>query len=108
MGMFDARSRHQRNVLAKLDRIATVSRGHRAGLHLDDPQLFEQYARVLSDWETEQPVPEDSFIPERADWSSGRGVAFSKSAAPVDDHFSRSRKRSPTRFQWFSSAYWRN
>jgi hypothetical protein len=40
-----------RELLARLDRIATVSRGHRAGLHLDDRALFDQYITILIAWE---------------------------------------------------------
>lgn len=42
-----------RELLARLDRIATVSRGHRAGLHLDDRSLFDQYVKILIAWESE-------------------------------------------------------
>lgn len=40
-----------RELLARLDRVATVSRGHRAGLHLDDRSLFDQYIRILVAWQ---------------------------------------------------------
>lgn len=40
-----------RELLARLDRVATVSRGHRAGLHLDDRKLVEQYLAILIAWE---------------------------------------------------------
>lgn len=42
-----------RELLARLDRIATVDRGHRAGLHLYDHALFEQYLPILIAWENE-------------------------------------------------------
>lgn len=42
-----------RELLARLDRIATVDRGHRAGLHLYDHVLFEQYLTILVAWENE-------------------------------------------------------
>lgn len=52
-----------RELLARLDRVATISRGHRAGLHLYDRSLMEQYAQILITWEAEplglppRPVP---------------------------------------------------
>lgn len=41
-----------RELLARLDRVATVSRGHRAGLHLYDRALFDQYVTILVAWES--------------------------------------------------------
>ena len=59
-----------RELLARLDRIATVSRGHRAGLHQYDPALFDQYIRVLVAWESGQdlstPWPQRTFEQELA------------------------------------------
>jgi hypothetical protein len=40
-----------RELLARLDRVATTSRGHRAGLHLYDRSLMDQYAQILITWE---------------------------------------------------------
>lgn len=42
-----------RELLARLDRVATVSRGHRAGLHLYDRALFDQYVAILVVWEND-------------------------------------------------------
>ena len=58
MGISQTYDPRYREVLARLDRIATVSRGHRAGLHLDDARLLEQYVRVLAAWEQHLLQPE--------------------------------------------------
>jgi hypothetical protein len=60
MELGDLQRARLRELLARLDRIATVSRGHRAGLHLDDHSLVDQYVAVLMAWEGQiqaQPRP---------------------------------------------------
>ena len=42
-----------RELLIRLDRVATMSRGHRAGLHLYDLALFDQYMSILDTWKHE-------------------------------------------------------
>lgn len=49
----ESEASRMREVLARLDRVATVNRGHRAGLHLDDHGLFDQYVAILTAWENE-------------------------------------------------------
>lgn len=50
-GSGDLQRARMRELLARLDRVATVSRGHRAGLHLDDRNLADQYVAILKVWE---------------------------------------------------------
>lgn len=49
----ESETSRKRELLARLDRVATVSRGHRAGLHLYDRALFDQYMTILVAWERE-------------------------------------------------------
>ncbi|GAB3347460.1 hypothetical protein [Lysobacter tyrosinilyticus] len=53
MELHDLQRHRLRELLARLDRIATVSLGHRAGLHLEDRALLDQYISVLSVWENQ-------------------------------------------------------
>jgi hypothetical protein len=72
MEMRDAKKGQQRELLARLDRIATVNRGHKAGLHLDDPGLFEQYSHILSTWEGEQRLMRKESVPTERPFSRQR------------------------------------
>jgi len=49
----ESETSRMRELLARLDRVATVSRGHRAGLHLYDRALFDQYMTILVAWKRE-------------------------------------------------------
>ena len=53
MGVLDFQRARLLEVLSRLDRVATVSRGHRAGLHLYDRSLLDQYMTILMVWEAE-------------------------------------------------------
>ena len=49
----ESEASRMRELLARLDRVATVNRDHRAGLHLDDRALFDQYVTILTAWQNE-------------------------------------------------------
>ena len=49
----ESEASRMRELLARLDRVATVNRDHRAGLHLDDRALFDQYIAILTAWQNE-------------------------------------------------------
>jgi hypothetical protein len=52
-GSGESQRARMRELLSRLDRVATVSRGHRAGLHLDDRALFDKYLATLIAWENQ-------------------------------------------------------
>ncbi|GAB3359409.1 hypothetical protein [Lysobacter tyrosinilyticus] len=49
----ESEASRMRELLARLDRVATVNRGYRAGLHLDDRALLDQYVTILTAWQNE-------------------------------------------------------
>jgi hypothetical protein len=53
MKLTEMQAAQLRELLARLDRVATLSRGHRAGLHLYDSSLMDQYEQILITWEAE-------------------------------------------------------
>jgi hypothetical protein len=80
-----------RELLARLDRVATISRGHRAGLHLDDRSLMEQYVQILVTWEAEplglpsRPTPPPAYSERPTDqlWDAGNAPAPTLGVMPV-------------------------
>lgn len=58
-----------RELLARLDRVATLSHGHRAGLHLYDPSLFDQYVTILITWQRDDQDLSTRSEPSTADQS---------------------------------------
>ncbi len=67
MTMPEAQMQQHRELLARLDRIATISRGHRAGLHLQDHKLLEQYLAVLAAWRVQAPEELPVYSKQAAD-----------------------------------------
>lgn len=57
----DAQMPQLYELLARLDRIATVDRGHRAGLHLHDYKLRDQYFAVLYEWKVQAPDVQPAY-----------------------------------------------
>ena len=76
MEILDTRARH-RELLARLDRIATVRRGHRAGLHLEDRDVLDEYSRVLAAYENQLRLPADA---DEAGHALANGLA---AASPI-------------------------
>lgn len=56
-----AQMRQLHELLSRLDRIATVDRGHRAGLHLHDHKLRDQYFAVLNEWKLQPPEAHPAY-----------------------------------------------